>query len=550
MRGPLAIFVVVLPLVAVSAQEGEPGLFATVKAGVASRQLDRSRQLGFTLGKKSYEEIPAEGAVLVGFEVGLGKQGKDEAVLALRALFVSATGEFRSADFGSFAGGAAKAGKGRVTRTARVVADPGYAVSAVSVRSRLGISGLMVTFARVKGRGLDLTKTQTSEWLGDRGKGSEATIGGTGELVVGVFGTQDDDAVLSLGLVSLKPGVAVAKVQPKQPPLEKKAEPPPATPKKAEPPVVAEGKEPEPKRPARGEVERRAEDDEPEAKNDLPKAKAAETPAVAAAPNSTRLWPVVALVGVGVTGGLTLLVFAARPKNLPRGRQTPNVTASAPATPAAPPPLPAAQVLEGFSARPLTTPPPLPRWAAEQAAASQPLFFLARLVLGVGRRRLCRVYLAPGELLFIDAGPEVATDAVVRGAVAGGLVGALVSHYVNETQKNKSANRLAFLDVCDLESLQQLASNESTSFAVRCEDLHGGVLQAQSGWQRLWRRDVVALIHLDHAVSGQLTLEMLRQLDAREAGEHLTRVMGPRFGIRAAWDGSSKRYQPKGVLRT
>ena len=43
-----------------------------------------------------------DGAILIGFDVGVGKAGKDEVVYTLRAVFLSTEGEFLGEDVTSF----------------------------------------------------------------------------------------------------------------------------------------------------------------------------------------------------------------------------------------------------------------------------------------------------------------------------------------------------------------------------------------------------------------------------------------------------------------
>ena len=68
----------------------------------------------------------------------------------------------------------------------------------------------------------------TSAWIGDRTGGSEAYVGGNGDPVVGILGSENQEHVTSLGLFFANT-LAVAP----RPRVVKPAEPPPALPKAA-----------------------------------------------------------------------------------------------------------------------------------------------------------------------------------------------------------------------------------------------------------------------------------------------------------------------------
>lgn len=193
--------------------EDEPSaLLAAVKNAVARGQVERTRMLGFGVEGQLFEEAPPEGAVLVGFEVGLGQLTPDlEGICALRPIYRTGAGEVTSAGFGS---------QDTVARRVTLKARPGYAVGGVTLRTGLYLNGLSLTFLWIEGDSLDPQQSYSSDWVGDRSGGREATIGGSAP-VVGVFGNQTDKHVRALGLVYLKkPGAPqpAAAPPPGQPP--------------------------------------------------------------------------------------------------------------------------------------------------------------------------------------------------------------------------------------------------------------------------------------------------------------------------------------------
>jgi hypothetical protein len=205
-------------------------IFKAAEAAVDAGRVQRSKPLGFHNRGGLFTELPADGALLVGFDVGIGKFLDIETVYALRPIYQTAFGENSGKEHGLFYG-QRKVGKrtykSKVLRRVRVMARPGYAVGGVTVRSGLNINGLSLTFMRVSGRALDPDQSYASEWVGDRTGGGEASISGDGAPVVGVHGSQDVEHVSSLGLIYM-----------------------PVPPAEAEAPVAAPRTEEAPERPA------------------------------------------------------------------------------------------------------------------------------------------------------------------------------------------------------------------------------------------------------------------------------------------------------------
>jgi hypothetical protein len=359
-----------LPLLAgLSAGQGPAkkpaAIFSAAEAAVAARRLESSKPLGFHNRSGLFREVPADGAVLVGFDCGVGKFGDIETVYALRAVYMTAHGETSGQEHGLFYG-QRKVGKrthkSKVVRRVRVMARPGYAVGGVTIRSGLNINGLSLTFMRVVGGWLDPAQSYESEWVGDRTGGGEASLERLGAPVVGIHGSQDVEHVSSLGLIYITEPPVVAQAPPRTeqpappprvevplvpaappaPPKEERAQAPPAAPKEekqAEGPAAPNPArdedrpwpEPKPKAPARRVAQ--AEPAEP----------APEPPAAEGAD-----WlPFVGFAAVLVPAFcLVLFVTLGRKKPAPaperRAAPPPKVDPSKapPATPAAPAPAP------------------------------------------------------------------------------------------------------------------------------------------------------------------------------------------------------------------
>src|SRR5262249_53091556 len=144
-----------------------------VRTATAKGRVAKTKEAGFTPGKPEYGDTPDEPAVLVGFDLGVGKDGDGEAIYALRPIFRTADLDVTGQNHGLFMDAPPpapnkKGEKSRVERKVRVLAEPGYAVGGVSMHTGLWINGLSVTFMRIKGDRLDPSKSYVSSWVGDK----------------------------------------------------------------------------------------------------------------------------------------------------------------------------------------------------------------------------------------------------------------------------------------------------------------------------------------------------------------------------------------------
>ena len=189
-------------------------LLAFVQSAVADGRVEQSRVLGFNTPNKQFTETPDEGGVLVGLDLGVGKFFNIEIVYAVRALYLTRHGDLRLQDHGLFRDKRLANGKilkSKVLHTVHIQAKPGYAVGGLTLRSGLDINGLSLTYMKIDGQALDPLQSYTSDWVGDRTGGGEASIDGNGAPVVGVFGSQDDEHASALGLIYASlPAAAVA----------------------------------------------------------------------------------------------------------------------------------------------------------------------------------------------------------------------------------------------------------------------------------------------------------------------------------------------------
>jgi hypothetical protein len=198
------------------AADGPTALFDVVRAAVTRGEVEKTRLLG-SWEKDAFRETPHGGALLVGFDVSLGKWvGNAEYVYGLEPLYLTSQGVVVSTkSYGVFPSNLPPGPRGRelkpkLTRVVRVKAKPGYAVGGLTVRSGLLMDGLSVTFNRIKGQGLDREQSYDSDWVGSRG-GSEASLTTIGDAAVGVFGALRDYQLTAIGLITVpEPAVEAA----------------------------------------------------------------------------------------------------------------------------------------------------------------------------------------------------------------------------------------------------------------------------------------------------------------------------------------------------
>jgi S1-C subfamily serine protease len=166
-------------------------LRSIVQAAVVENRLGEGEIRGFGLGTK-FRQVHDDGGVLIGMQFGLGVFGE---IGSIRPIYLTTKGEV----FGSWQGKVPDA-------PTSVKAKSGYALSGMAIKSTTGINGFTITFARLGKGGLDMKDTYTTAWFGKE-EGTQATIGGSGDLVVGIVGRHGrgrDQTPCALGVVSVQ----------------------------------------------------------------------------------------------------------------------------------------------------------------------------------------------------------------------------------------------------------------------------------------------------------------------------------------------------------
>jgi hypothetical protein len=170
-----------------------PGdMFAYLRQAVADKRTTQVDIKGFTQNKSAYQDACEDGGVLIGFQVGLGKFGKNSVIDSFRPIYLTSSGEKMGPWFG-------KASAQPVTTKAKT----GYVVGAIDFRAGLGIDGLSLKFMKLDNGQLQVQDTYDGEWIGGKG-GNPSKIGGTGVLAVGICGHLNNQGKpTSLGLVAV-----------------------------------------------------------------------------------------------------------------------------------------------------------------------------------------------------------------------------------------------------------------------------------------------------------------------------------------------------------
>ena len=149
-----------------------------------------SRVIGGGFGRDPYTDSAPAGGLLVGLEVGVGKFANVDVIQSIRAVFRVGKKESLGPQHGT-----------NLTRVTRLVAKPGYAVGAITVRSGANADGLRLVFMRIKGNQLDPKDSYSSEWVGDTRPGQRYGLEGNGRPVVGIVGTQNAQNNTGIGLL-------------------------------------------------------------------------------------------------------------------------------------------------------------------------------------------------------------------------------------------------------------------------------------------------------------------------------------------------------------
>lgn len=140
--------------------------------------------IGGFIASLDYREYRDDGAILVGFEVGLGKVPDTAVVTYLRPIWLTARGEQFGTAYGRTRGPVATA-----------KARDGYAIGGVQVKGGGAIEGLCFTFMRRGAKHLIKDDSYVSDWYGEPTRKLPESVlrQGDGGFVIGIHGKRFAD---------------------------------------------------------------------------------------------------------------------------------------------------------------------------------------------------------------------------------------------------------------------------------------------------------------------------------------------------------------------
>jgi hypothetical protein len=178
------------------------GRWATIRKAVTDDQLKRWEIVGASGFRDTYEEIPKEGGILIGFHYTTKSQGRYPGLV--QPIFMTARGEVKGKVYGT-------PERGAVGQT--VKAKPGYAVGAIYTRGGLGFDAFQPIFMKITDKGLDTNDKYEGAYVGGKGGDKGETLGGDGNFIVGIHGRIDKRTT---NLVSVSPVSLTGEMPPKK----------------------------------------------------------------------------------------------------------------------------------------------------------------------------------------------------------------------------------------------------------------------------------------------------------------------------------------------
>ena len=130
------------------------------------------------MGDFAYQDVPADGSIMVGMAVTYAPLFSHYVVKSVRAIHQRPDGTRYD---GPLCGTPTAIG-------VRVVAKEGYAIGGAAIKSGMGIDGMQLTFMEIGADGLNPNKTYLSKWLGGYGGSGAKTFVNDGRPIVGIAG--------------------------------------------------------------------------------------------------------------------------------------------------------------------------------------------------------------------------------------------------------------------------------------------------------------------------------------------------------------------------
>jgi hypothetical protein len=182
-----------LPLPRLNPPKRDGDVYAVVATAVRDGRTKKGENVGIGGSPGFVEE--REG-LLVGLKVGLGDFFGNAVIHSIRPVYETAAGKRVEGTQRGKASG----------QVIELMAKPGHAIGAVTVKGGAGVDSLMVTYMAIKGGALDPTTAEESNLIGGRGGDRRITTGGDGTPLVGVFGKVEagKNTLHALGFVTVE----------------------------------------------------------------------------------------------------------------------------------------------------------------------------------------------------------------------------------------------------------------------------------------------------------------------------------------------------------
>jgi hypothetical protein len=490
---------------------------------VAGGQLQDSDNIGERSAQVPFREIGRDAGILVGLEVGLSRWGDREIPYAIRPIYRRGGREQTGGSAGSLSAD-------EVRRRVRVVAKPDYAVGGIWLRTGAAMDRLSLVFMRIRGASLDTADNYASEWVGTSDGGGEPQyLDGGGRPVVGLFAETEGKQARNFGLIFARVPVPAPKTKDSRPAAAAAIDPPAPNPAES------------------GQVKKSNLELEAEAHKEQ------ESGGVSAV--------VIILIVLGVIGVPLAVVgyfvlgqkepppapIADDPAERPR-----RMVSQLPSLPVSERPELARRLQPYLPATiPTTTLTTAIRAERSTGGEPPPPFFLVRATYRARRDRMTRIYVLPGELLVIDAGPGadqnvvagLATAALTGGGLVGAFLGGQVAAMVADGQKAGGEVLQRRLDQMDLPALLVRATEEG-NFRARYEELTGVTIDPPDG--KRWGGEpgrAVGTFRFRHLRRGEYSFEFLNGAEIRGAIELLRRTaQANNVHVGSGWDEATAIY--------
>jgi hypothetical protein len=181
--------------------------WAGIRKAVAEKDLKHWSIVGGVAGRDTFEEIPKEGGILIGFMYSTTGQGRYPC--AVQPIFLTSSGEKKGKPYGV-------PDRGTVIKT--VKAKPGYAVGAIYTRGGLGFDAFQPIFMKMTDKGLNTDDKYEGDYVGGKG-GSDGTLGGDGNFIVGLHGKIDkkNGRMMAMSIVTLTSAESTSPPKKKRP---------------------------------------------------------------------------------------------------------------------------------------------------------------------------------------------------------------------------------------------------------------------------------------------------------------------------------------------